>query len=152
VGALDVPLLDTAAAFASPPPEALQAAQATIADSEHLVIVYPLWLGTLPAKLKAFLEQIGRNGFLLDIGGDSNAWAVKKMKGRSARLIVTIGMPGVAYRLFFGAHSLKGLEAGVFRMAGFKPVRRSVFGGVETGPKWRTALLNKAEALGRAAC
>jgi len=41
----------------------IAASQDTIAWAEHLVFVYPLWLGTMPALLKAFLEQTFRPGF-----------------------------------------------------------------------------------------
>ncbi len=150
LGELDVEFLNTAADFGLPPSEAIQSVQRAISDGQHLVIVYPLWMGTLPAKLKALIEQLARAGFFLDTGGDSQSWPIKKLKGRSVRLMVTMGMPGFAYRLFFGAHSLKGLEAGVFAMAGFKPVRHSIFGGVEMSAGRREAILAEARKLGQA--
>ena len=148
LGTVDVPLLTSAADFAGPPPAAIQRVQEQIARCQHLVLIYPLWLGTLPAKLKALFEQLARGGFLLDSAGGDNQWPIKKMAGKSARVIVTMGMPGVAYRLLFGSHSIKGLEAGILRISGFKPVRDSVFGGVETSAKRRDRLLAMAEALG----
>lgn len=33
---------------------------ATLQDAEHIVFVSPLWLGTMPALLKGFLEQVMR--------------------------------------------------------------------------------------------
>jgi len=44
-----------------------------------------------------------------------------------------MGMPAFAYRLFFGAHSLKALESGILGMAGVKPVRATLFGMVGAG-------------------
>ena len=41
----------------------MQKAQRAIASAEHIVIFFPLWLGTMPALLKAFLEQVLRPGF-----------------------------------------------------------------------------------------
>ena len=149
LGALDVPLLTQAADFGAPASEAIQVVQSAITASEHLVLVYPLWLGTLPAKLKALFEQVARAGFLLDTGGDDSSWPAQKMAGKSARVIVTMGMPGLAYRLFFGSHSVKGLEAGILRISGFKPVRHNIFGGVEMGAHRRERLLRVAGA-GRA--
>ena len=73
------------------------------------------------------------------------------MKGKSARLIVTMGMPGFAYKLIFGAHSLKALEAGLLKISGFKPVRHTVFGGVQISEKSRLSMLEKTRTLGRAA-
>src|SRR3546814_10287671 len=76
--------------------------------ADHLVILYPLWLGDVPALLKGFLEQILRPGFAIDEG--STGMSAKLLTGRSARIIVTMGMPAPIYRLFFRAHSLKSLE------------------------------------------
>src|SRR5829696_6283969 len=45
------------------PAEDIAKGQETIGWAEHLVIIYPVWLGTMPALLKAFLEQTFRPGF-----------------------------------------------------------------------------------------
>src|SRR3546814_9849412 len=58
--------------------------------ADHLVILYPLWLGDVPALLKGFLEQILRPGFAIDEG--STGMSAKLLTGRSARIIVTMGM------------------------------------------------------------
>ena len=60
---------------------------------------FPLWLGSLPALLKAFLEQVLRPGFAFDTGKAFSG----RLKGRSARVIVTMGMPAWVYRLWFHA-------------------------------------------------
>jgi len=41
-------------------PPQLREPQAAVKWADHLVIIYPLWLGDVPAYLKAFLEQIDR--------------------------------------------------------------------------------------------
>lgn len=43
-------------------PEQLAPAQAALLGAEHIVIVFSLWLGTMPALVKAFLEQVMRAG------------------------------------------------------------------------------------------
>ena len=151
VGPLPVDFLNSGAEFARSPCERIEAERTKIAEAEHVVLVYPLWLGTLPAKLKAFLEQMARADFLLSTTQDGAGWPAQQMKGRSARLIVTMGMPGIAYKTLFGAHSLKALEQGIFRIAGFKPVRHTVLGGVEAvGARGRTRMLARVADLGRA--
>src|SRR3546814_3372437 len=86
-----------------------------IADvcSSDRVILYPLWLGDVPALLKGFLEQILRPDFAIDEG--STGMSAKLLTGRSARIIVTMGMPAPIYRLFFRAHSLKSLDRNLLR-------------------------------------
>ena len=56
VATLDFPLLQSKEDFErGTPPEVIQQAQKTIAWADHLVIFYPLWLGSMPALLKGFL-------------------------------------------------------------------------------------------------
>lgn len=124
-------------------------AQAAIRACDHLVIVYPLWLGTMPALLKGFLEQVLRPGFAFTQEAPGQMGR-KGLKGRSARIVVTMGMPAFFYRWFYRAHSLKSLERNILAFVGIAPVRHSLVGlveGKQTGR--RTAWLRRMEALGR---
>jgi putative NADPH-quinone reductase len=134
----------------APPPLAIRDAQAAIAEAEHLVIVYPLWLGSMPALLKAFFEQALRPGFAIGTVTGSKRWA-KLLGGRSARIVVTMGMPAFFYRWYFGAHSLKSLERNILRMCGIRPIRETLIGNVEgCGAAKRELWLSQIRALGRA--
>ena len=73
-------------------PESLVSASESIKWCEHLVLVMPLWLGTMPALLKAFLEQVMRPGFAFEYCSNGNVKALL-LKGRSARVIVTMECP-----------------------------------------------------------
>lgn len=124
---MDLPFLRNQAEFSAPTEiPAVRNAQAAIARAEHLVIIYPLWLGTMPAVLKNFFEQALRPGFALD--GEKQARAAQLLRGRSARIIITMGMPALAYRWWYGAHSLKSLERNILRFCGIAPVRATLFG------------------------
>ena len=89
----------------------LVGAQQAIAWAEHLVFFFPLWLGGMPALLKGFLERVARPGFALGEPGGLAHLPQKLLAGRSARLVVTMGMPALAYRWIYRAHSLKALSA-----------------------------------------
>jgi putative NADPH-quinone reductase len=108
-------------------PDGLRAAQADIAWSQHLVLFFPLWLGDMPALLKGFLEQVARPGFAFKAAG-GNALGRKGLRGRSARVVVTMGMPALVYRWFFWAHSVKSLERNILKFVGFAPVSTSYIG------------------------
>jgi putative NADPH-quinone reductase len=128
------------------PPAAILPAQDAIAWADHLVLIYPLWLGTLPAIFKAFLEQALRPGFA--VGGGSGGFA-KRLKGKSARVVVTMGMPAFVYRWYFGAHSLKSLERNILRFCGIAPIRETLIGSVESlSEARRRAWLDRMRALG----
>jgi putative NADPH-quinone reductase len=53
------------------------------------------------------------------------------LAGRSARIVVTMGMPALIYRWYFRAHGVRGLEYSVLRFAGMKPVRETLLGMVD---------------------
>lgn len=149
IAALDFPILRTKEEFEEGAvPEALRPCQEAIQWAEHLIVIHPLWLGTMPALLKAFLEQIFRYGFALELS-PSGKWPKKLLTGRSARIVITMGMPAFAYRWIFGAHGLKSLR-GIFRMSGIGPVRESLIGRVnELGETGRARWLADARRMGR---
>lgn len=147
VARLEFPMLRSASEFESGtvPPD-IKAAQDAIMRADHLVLVYPLWLGTMPALFKAFLEQSFRPGFALDTDGN---WD-ELLAGKSARIVVTMGMPALFYRWYYGAHSLKSLERNILGFVGIAPIRETLFGGVEAvSDAKRAKWLSKMEALGR---
>ncbi|MCR9139382.1 MAG: NAD(P)H-dependent oxidoreductase [Alphaproteobacteria bacterium] len=130
-------------------PATLREAQAQCMDADHFMMIYPLWMGTMPALLKAFLEQVFRPGVALSA---DESLPGPLMKGKSARVVVTMGMPALAYRWFFLAHSLKNLERNILGFSGIRPVRNTLFGMVEkadshTTQKW----FDTMNALGKAA-
>jgi putative NADPH-quinone reductase len=147
VAKLEFPLLRTQADFekGSPPPQ-IAAAQEAIRWAEHLVIVYPLWLGMMPALLKGFFEQVFRPGFAHRT--HARGWEAL-LKGRSARIVVTMGMPALIYRWYFGAHGLKSLERSILRFVGIKPIRETLIGMVGSlNERKCKAWLDKLQALG----
>jgi len=130
------------------PPPAILAGQQDLAWAQHVVIVYPLWLGLPPAHFKAFLEQLLRPGFahVAKEGGLPKG----ALRGKSARLFVTMGMPAPAYRWFFLAHGHRALKRNVLAFCGIGPIRDCFIGGVEAkDPARRGRWLAKAAELGR---
>jgi len=76
----------------------------------------------------------------------------KGLSGRSARRVVTMGMPARVYRHFFRAHRIKSLERNVLGFVGIAPVHETRIGRVN-GPdaSVREKWLGKTRALGRKA-
>lgn len=154
VARLDFPLLRSQHEWEHTPlPAGLQGAQDDIAWAEHLVFFFPLWMGDMPAVLKGFLEQVARPGFAFKAdSANKNPFDRKGLAGRSARVVVTMGMPALVYRWYFRAHSVKALERNVLGFAGIAPVRTTLVGMVdrlgEAGVRrWQARL----RALGAAA-
>lgn len=152
VADLDFPLLRSKADWDSgPPPSVIAEAQRTMAWAEHLVIVYPLWLGGMPALLKGFMEQAFRPAFMTGGGGSKASWKTA-LKGRSSRIVITMGMPAFVYRWYFGAHSLKSLKRSILSLVGIGPNRHSIIGMIEgISDSKRTAWLDAMRSLGKRA-
>lgn len=148
VARLDFPVLRTKEEFEKgEPPPAIRQAQEAIRWADHVVIVYPLWLGSMPALLKAFLEQVLRPGFAFEYqrGGIPK----KLLKGTSARIVITMGMPSLIYRWIYFAHSLRSLKRNILASCGVAPVRSTLIGNIEgMRDEQRMAWLDEIRGLG----
>lgn len=131
VATIDFPLLRTAADWnKGKVPASLEEAQRAIVWAEHLLFIFPLWMGDMPALLKGFVEQVARPGFAFD-AGDGGPFGQKKLKGRSARVVVTMGMPALVYRYIYRAHSVRSLERNILGFIGIAPIHETLIGHVE---------------------
>ena len=135
---------------AGPVPDAISDLQGDMAWAQHLVIIYPLWLGSMPGRLKALFEQTFRPGFAF--GQRERTIGAGRLKGRTGRIIVTMGMPELVYRLFYLSHSLKALKRNILGFVGIGPTRSSIIGNIEgLGATALQAWLDMMSALGRRA-
>lgn len=148
VAQLDFPLLRTKEDWEKgEPPAPIRQAQQTIGWADHVVILYPLWMGDMPALFKAFLEQTFRPGFARTM--DPGKLGKKLLKGKTARIVVTMGMPALFYRWYFRAHGLKNLERNILAFSGIGPIRATLIGMVEASDAKRQKWIETMRALGR---
>lgn len=150
VAKIDFPILRTQGEFESGPfPASLEASRDALLSTDHVVIVFPLWLGTTPAIVKAFLEQVMRPG--LAFAYEKNG--IKKLLGgRSAHILVTMGMPAWLYRVFYFSHGIRALDRNIFKFVGFSPVHTTMFGMVHNATsnkktRWIDVMRRKGRAL-----
>lgn len=142
---LDIPLLHTKSDFeAGTPPESVARCQDDILWARHIVFIFPLWLGGLPALFKGFLEQVFRPGC-----DPRQGMPRKKLTGRSVRIVVTMGMPGLVYRWYFGGHGVRAFEKSILRFSGMN-TRTTLIGMIEAGHETGAARLEKMRRLGTA--
>jgi putative NADPH-quinone reductase len=148
VARLEFPLLRTKEDFEKGmPPIAIARVQEAIRWADHLVLLYPLWHGSMPALLKGFIEQVFRPGFGADYRG--GRLPRKLLTGKSARIVVTMGMPAFVYRWIFLAHSLKSLKRNILAFCGIRPIRTTLIGNIEgMTDKQRMAWLDELRGLG----
>ncbi len=124
--------------------------QEAIRWADHLVFVYPIWWGTIPAILKGFIERVFLPGFAVNFRKNSPLWD-KLLTGRSARLIVTLNTPSWIYRWYFGRPGHNTMKKTILQFCGIKPVRITEVGPMKNSTEARRKQwLEQVRALGRA--
>ena len=147
VAQLAFPLLRTQADFETGalPPELVQPSE-DLRWAQHWVFLFPLWHGTMPALFKGFLEQAFRPGFAMEY--NPKGFPRRLLAGRSARIVVTMGMPALMYRWYFGAYGVRGFERSMLSFAGIKPIRESLYGLTFADEKKRARWLEEMRRYG----
>lgn len=129
----------------------LEAARAAILEAAHVVFVYPIWWGSVPALLKGFLDRCFLPGFAFAYRDERQSLPDKLLKGRGGRLIVTLDTPGWFNWLAYGAPGHRMMTRTVLKFCGISPVRRTVCAPLRNStPAARARFLAKAAAAGRA--
>jgi putative NADPH-quinone reductase len=131
-------------------PDLLEA-QRLIHWAEHLVFVYPVWWGGIPALLKGFFDRVFLPGFAFKYRNRSQLWD-KLLSGRSADLLVTMDTPPWYFRWIYGAPAHRQMVRTILGFCGIRTRRLSEFAPVRpASEEQRQSWLRKAEALGGSA-
>lgn len=122
--------------------------QKDILWADHIVFIYPTWWSSMPGILKGFLDRIFLSGFAFKFHEDKML-PEQLLKGKSARIIVTMDSPVLIYELVFGAPGNKIIKRGVLNFSGVHPVKITRFCSIrKSSEKTRTNWLKKTEKLG----
>lgn len=120
--------------------------QENIKWCEHFVVIHPTWWTNVPAQLKGLFDRAWISGFAFRFK-PSGLWS-KFLKGRTARVVATMGAPIFFEWLLFGRVT-RMLSNNILGFAGFK-VRDTWIGNaekmkIEKRQKW----IVKMEKYGR---
>jgi putative NADPH-quinone reductase len=116
--------------------------------ADHLVIIYPNWWSTYPALLKGFIDRVFLPNFAFKYLENSPIPA-KLLKGKTARIIVTMDTPKWYYWLIYRSPGHNSMKKGILEFSGISPVKITAFAVVKSSTvakrkKW----LDVVEALG----
>lgn len=126
-------------------------ARKKISDAQHLLIVHPVWWGSVPALLKGFFDKTLVPGFAFKYRKNSIRWD-KLLAGKTASIIYTSDTPPWFYRLVYQAPSVNMLRKRVLHFCGIKTNRVIGFGPMRhSSPQKRADWLKQTEKLGFAA-
>jgi len=123
-------------------------AQRQIHWAEHLLFVYPVWWGGLPALLKGFFDRVFLPGFAFKYRNRSQLWD-KLLSGRTADLLVTLDTPRWYFRWIYGAPAHRQMTRTILGFCGIKTRRLTEFSPVRPSSEaQRQSWLRQAETLG----
>lgn len=127
----------------------LKEAYAALSACDHLVLVFPLWCGDMPALLKGFIERILQPD-LIARQNTEHAMDWHIFHNKSARIVMTMAMPVSVYRFWYRGHALKLLTRNILHFIGIKPVRHTLYGMIATSKEeQRARWLGEMRELGK---
>lgn len=123
-------------------------AQEKIKWADHIIWLYPVWWGSVPAIMKGFLDRVLLPGFAFK-KREGSVWWDKYLTGKTSRIICTMDQPSWYYRLINGQPSHMAMKRLTNQFIGIKRTRITAIGPLRLSkPKFRIKWLNKVEALG----
>lgn len=127
----------------------LQKAQELISWADHLVFVYPNWWGGMPALLKGFIDRVFLPGFAFKYRKNSPL-PEQLLKGKTARLIVTMDSPYVYYRFYLGQPGHQMMKHSILKFCGVGSVRATNITQLRKMPEAaRKQWLERVHRMGR---
>ena len=124
-------------------------AQEKIKWAEHLVWIYPVWWGSLPAILKGFIDRVFLPGFAFQ-KRENSVWWDKLLTNKSARIISTLDQPAWYYWLVYRQPSNNAMKKLTMKFCGISPVKVTTIGPIRLSKeKYRQKWLAKIETLGK---
>ncbi len=126
----------------------LVAAQERIKWADHIVWVYPVWWGGVPAMLKGFIDRVMLPGFAFK-KREGSVWWDKYLTGKSSRIICTMDQPTWYYRWINGRPSHIAMNRLTMQFVGIKKVRITSIGPLRISKdSFREKWLKRVEKLG----
>jgi len=124
-------------------------AQESIKWADHIVWVYPVWWGSVPALMKGFLDRVLLPGFAFK-KREGSVWWDKYLMGKTSRIICTMDQPTWFYRWINKRPSHVAMKKLTMNFIGIKKVRITSIGPLRLSkPEFRQKWLQKVEKLGK---
>lgn len=126
----------------------LERASRSILAADHLAFFFPMWWAGPPALLKGFVDRVLLPGFAFRYPPGS-AIPEGLLRGRSARVVVTMDSPGWYYRLARRRSLHHAFSGGTLKFCGIGPIRETTVTSLRalSEPK-RLRWLDRLEAQG----
>jgi len=114
-----------------------------IVEADHLVMIFPIWWGSMPALMKGFFERVFLPGFAFEYQ-EKSPFPKKMMKGKTSEIIVTMDTPVWYYKWILGNTGVKLLKNSILEFCGVKNKRTTYLAVMKTSDeKQRQKWLSK---------
>jgi len=124
-------------------------AQSKLKWADHIVWIYPVWWGSLPAIMKGFLDRVLLPGFAFK-KREGSVWWDKFFTGKTSRIICTLDQPPWFYAIINRSPSHYAMKKLTLNFIGIKSVKITTIGPLRLSKaEFRHKWLRKVEALGR---
>ena len=128
----------------------LESAQESLVWAEHVVFVFPVWWGSMPALLKGFLDRTFRADFAFRERPEGGWEGL--LAGRTAEMLVTMDTPRWVFDYVQGKPAVRALRDSTLGFCGIGPARVISFGPVlHSTPQQRSRWLDQASEAARQA-
>ena len=98
----------------------LMAAAEKLLAADHLVFVYPIWWGAMPALLKGFIDRVFLPGVTFKY--KKGLGREEMLVGKTAEILVSMNAPVWYYRLVLGAPGEKIMKMAVLEFCGVRNI------------------------------
>ena len=123
--------------------------QEKIRWAEHLVWVFPVWWGGLPALTKGFIDRVFLPGFAFKFRPNS-LFQDKLLTNKTARIICTLDQPNWYFWLVNHRPAHHAMKKMTLQFCGINPVKITTIGPIRLSSEgYRSGWLDKVEGLGR---
>lgn len=124
-------------------------AQDKIKWADHLVWIYPVWWGSVPAMMKGFLDRVMLPGFAFNKRKDS-LWWDGCLTGKTARLICTLDQPSWYYKWIYRSPSHNAMKKLTLNFVGVRKVKITTIGPIRLSKdRFRAKWLKRVQLLGQ---
>lgn len=125
----------------------LMMAQEKILWANHIVIIHPVWWGSVPALLKGFFDRVLLPGFAFKYKENSPLWD-KLLTGKTGHIIYTSDTPTWIYKYLFSAPSINQVKKRTLQFCGICPVKVTDIAPIRNSTtKFRADWLAKIEQM-----
>lgn len=116
--------------------------------AEHIVWIYPLWWGFMPAILKGFIDRLFLPNLAFQYKENSTQWD-KLLKGKTAHIINTMDYPVWYYKWFLRERGTKIMKNMILSFVGIKTTKTTYIASIKSSnQEFRKKWIEKIKTIG----